>query len=131
MQSCDTLPPQRVEDILVHNECLEALTRDYVYQYVLGAGTRGVVLAIQPRPNLLSPPLAIKLLPIENAVAEIKAACKVNELFYRSPIFTQTTGWIVCNQIPKSWLNDTSEQSWDEVQMGASRSVIEAFSSIS
>lgn len=104
MQSCDTLPPERVQDILVHNECLEVLTRDYKYEQVLGSGMKGVVLAIQPRPNLLSPPLAVKLMPIDNAVGEIQAACKINELFYKSPIFTQTTGWIVCDQIPKLWL---------------------------
>lgn len=115
MRSCDEVPEEGTVDLPVDKECLETLLKTYEYESVLGAGANGVVLGVRDKSNrrLL---LAIKLTPIYNAAFDVRVACKMNGLLDKSPIFNETLGWIVCNQVPHAWLHNnmyaTMIQNW-------------------
>ncbi len=99
LYSCETVPHMAWG---VENGCLDRITNSYVFKRTLGAGVTGITVNVARGNHNL----AIKIVrKKQDAVDEIQTQCKINELRKQSPVFGETYGWTMCDEIPETWLS--------------------------
>lgn len=122
LQKCDTVPEggfgvaDDTKNLEAHKECLAALSDTFVFDKTLGAGANGVVLGVKHKKISENPYLlAVKITSLIYGISEIRIACMINRLLEECVIFNETVGWIICDQIPESWMNHMFTRSLSEM----------------